>query len=146
MKSLFLLLFLALGLVTKGQESGISFSNDTLLSSAIRKAMTENKLIFVDCYATWCVPCKDMEKEVFSDSKVGKFFNKNFINVKFDMYKPEGIKIKTKYNVKAYPTFLFLNLKGEQVYYSIGFIEPKAFINIAQNALNTHLKIMTNFY
>jgi thiol:disulfide interchange protein len=144
MKSAILLLFLTLGLNSQGQESGIRFSNDSLLSIVLKKAKIENKLVFVDCYATWCRPCRDMDLETFPDAEVGKFFNKNFICVKFDMEKPEGLKIRKKYNVTAYPTYLFLNIKGEQVYYSVGFNKPFIFINIAKIALNKHLNIMTN--
>jgi thiol:disulfide interchange protein len=125
MKTVFLLLFLTLGLVSKGQENGIRFGNDSLLSSVLRKARTANMLVFVDCYTAWCGPCREMDRQVFSNVEVGKFFNKNFICVKFDMEKPEGLNIQKKYNVNAYPTLLFLNDKGEQIYYYVGSLDIK---------------------
>lgn len=144
MKSFFLLLFLTFGLASLGQKTGINFSSDSSLSIVLKKALSNNKLVFVDCYATWCGPCKEMDSEVYPDVEVGEFFNKNFISVKFDMEKPEGLKIRKKYNIQAYPTLIFLNGKGEQIHYAVGFFESKTFINIGQIALNKHLKIITN--
>jgi thioredoxin-related protein len=144
MKSVFLLLFLTLGLVSKGQENGIRFGSDSLLSSVLRKAMTANMLVFVACYTAWCGPCREMDRQEYSDAEVGKFFNKNFICVKFNMEKPEGLKIGKEYNIKAFPTLLFLNSKGEQIYYYLGSLDSKTFIKIGQNVLNKNLKDMTN--
>jgi len=143
MRSLFLFIFLTLGLISTAQDNGIRFSPDTLLSSALKKAKADNRLIFIDCFTTWCGPCKNMDKQVYTDDEVGKFFNRNFINVKFDMEKSEGLKIKNSYEVNAYPTFLFLNSKGEKVYYAVGYFDSEPFINIGQNALNANLKILT---
>lgn len=53
----------------------------------LNKASKDEKLIFIDCYTTWCGPCKLMAKNVFTDSEVGHFFNEHFINVKLDMEK-----------------------------------------------------------
>ena len=144
MKPLLLLLFMSLELPSFAQNTGIRFTNDSLLIDVLKKAKTGNKLIFMDCYTSWCGPCKMMDKQVYPDNEVGRFMNKNFINVKFDMEKAEGINIKNKYNVTAYPTFLFLNSKGEKVYYTVGFFESKIFLNICQSALNANNKILTN--
>ena len=51
----------------------------------VAQAKKENKFIFVDCYTTWCGPCKEMSKEIFPKKKVGNFFNKTFINVAFQL-------------------------------------------------------------
>ena len=43
---------------------GIHFVNGLSWQEVLQKAKAENKYIFVDCYATWCGPCKAMDKEV----------------------------------------------------------------------------------
>ena len=43
---------------------GINFEKLTL-EEALIKAKTENKYVFVDCYTTWCGPCKRMTEFVF---------------------------------------------------------------------------------
>ena len=139
MKLLCLLLFLTLGLSSGAQVNGIRFTNDTLLSTILEKAKKANKLVFIDCYDTFCGACKLMDKQVFPDKEVGSFFNKNFINAKFDMLKSEGIKIQKTYNIRWVPTFLFLNSKGEIVASAIGFLDSKNFIRIGQSALTPKL-------
>ena len=63
---------------TDEETDGIQFFTGTW-DEALEKAKEENKLIFLDAYASWCGPCKRMSKSVFTDEKVGEFFNANFI-------------------------------------------------------------------
>jgi len=71
-----------------------------------QKAIKEGKLVFLDCYAVWCGPCKKMDRTVFHEPGVVDFFDTHFINTKFDMEKGEGVDLKNKFNVQAYPTYL----------------------------------------
>ena len=41
--------------------------------------------------------------------------NKTFVNAKYDAEKGEGVTVAKTYRVTAYPTFLILNSKGEEV-------------------------------
>ncbi|NSL87385.1 DUF255 domain-containing protein [Chitinophaga sp. Mgbs1] len=54
----------------------------------LNKAYTEGKYIFVDCYTTWCGPCKAMERNVYPSKEVGDYMNKRFISVKFRLILP----------------------------------------------------------
>ena len=57
------------------------------------ESQKQNKPIFMDAYASWCEPCKRMDREIFSKPEVAKFFNDNFVNVKFDMEKGDGLAL-----------------------------------------------------
>jgi thiol-disulfide isomerase/thioredoxin len=128
------LLFLLFPLFALAQNnSGIQFQNLSW-SQLLAKAKTENKLIFVDAFTTWCGPCKQMSAEVFPAKSVGIFFNANFINAKIDMEKGEGLTIAEKYQVEAYPTYLFVNGDGKIVHKAIGYYEVADFISIGKDA------------
>ena len=96
----------------------------------------ENKLIFIDCYTSWCAPCKWMEKYVFVKEEVHSFYNENFINYKIDMEKGEGPELAKRYQVSSYPTYLFIDGKGKLIHLAKSKMEAEAFINEGKKALN----------
>ncbi len=104
-------------------------------NDALSKAQNSNKLIFVDVYTTWCGPCKAMAKDVFPDPQVSEKFNAQFVNFKIDAEKGEGIDLAKKYQVEAYPNFLFINGTGELVYRVVGYRPAENFLQEADLAL-----------
>jgi thioredoxin-related protein len=100
----------------------------------IAKAKKEKKLVFIDAYASWCGPCKMMEKNVFTQKSVSDYYNTNFINARFDMEKGEGRDIASKFGVRSYPTYLFLNGEGELVSRNTGYMEESMFVAMKLNA------------
>lgn len=99
-------------------------------------AKKQKKLIFIDAYTSWCGPCKKMANTVFKNDTVADYFNKTFINTKFDMEKGEGIALAKRYEIKAYPTFLVVDADGKLVHKVVGYQEPKEFINNISDAFN----------
>jgi len=126
-------IFSALFIGALALAQGIKFE-DTSFSTILAKAKKENKLVFIDAYTTWCGPCKLMAKNVFPQKAVGDYYNANFINAKIDMEKGEGIDIAKKYNVKAFPTYLFVDGNGELVHRTLGYVEENDFIQFAKDA------------
>ena len=108
-------------------KSGIQFAHGTW-SEILELAKKENKPIFVDCFTVWCGPCKMMSATVFMEQAVADYFNSTFINAKVDMEKGEGIEIKNKYEVKAYPTFLYLDKDGKELNRLVGSMPSAEFI------------------
>lgn len=100
----------------------------------LQKAKKENKLIFMDAYASWCGPCKLMEKNVFTKLDVSQYYNATFVNSHFDMEKGEGRDIAAKYGVRSFPTYLFLNGDGEVVYRGMGYLPDAQFIALGKEA------------
>lgn len=105
-------------------------------SNVLIQAQQEKKLIYLDCYTSWCAPCKRMDKEVFTSKEVIKLYGENFINYKMDMENGIGPELVKQYSVKVYPTHLFINGEGTLVHRGNGFKTPKEFIEFGQQALN----------
>ena len=136
MKKIVLLFLIVFSASLYAQEAGIRFSKDSLLSDALARSKKEGKLVFIDCYTSWCGPCKYLAKEIFPQKEVGDFYNSHFINLSFDMEKGEGIKIRKKYAVQAYPTLLFLNAEGETVHVGIGAGDANMLVELGKTALD----------
>jgi thiol-disulfide isomerase/thioredoxin len=98
---------------------GIEFFHGTW-AEALEKAKSEEKLIFVDAFASWCGPCKRMAAQTFPDPKAGEFFNANFLNLKIDMEKPENAEFAGKYPVNSYPTLMFIDATGKVIMKEVG--------------------------
>ncbi len=113
---------------------GIEFFQGTW-DEALAKANKENKMVFLDAYATWCGPCKKMKRNVFTDTAVAAFFNKNFVNVAADMEKGEGVMLADKFGVDSYPTLLFTNGDGMQLGRESGYHDPEELIALAKTML-----------
>ncbi|MCJ8290058.1 MAG: thioredoxin family protein [Crocinitomicaceae bacterium] len=118
-----------------GKGSGIDFSKVTL-EKAKKEASKTGKLIFIDAYTDWCGPCKRMAATTFQDPELGKFFNKNFVNLKIEMEKDaDRMEIAKRYRVRAYPTMLIIDADGNLVKSVIGFKTKDQLMAIAESAL-----------
>lgn len=124
------------------QTDGIRFEA-VAFEAALAKAQATNKYIFVDVYTEWCAPCKKLEKEVFTHPEVAYFFNQNFINLKINAEKGEGVEFSSVFDVNAYPCALFFSPDGKLVHRTVGYFESQAFIENGKNALNTDRQIVT---
>ena len=132
MKKILSAFFIILSVLSFAQE-GIKFETSDF-KTILAKAKKENKLIFLDAYTTWCGPCKLMAKNIFTLKSVGDHYNANFVNAKIDMEKGEGIDIAKKYDVKVFPTYLFIDGNGELVHRTVGYVPEKEFIQFAKDA------------
>ena len=122
-----LLFFFFVPVQTYAEERGIKFFEGTW-AEALQAAKEENKLIFVDVYTDWCPPCKKMDKEVLPLPEVGERYNEMFINFKLDAEKGEGPDLAEQYEVRAYPTYLYLDSEGNPLHRAVGYFSPSAFL------------------
>lgn len=95
---------------------------------ALKMAKQQGRKLFIDCYTTWCGPCKYMSETVFKQENVGDFLNQNFICLKYDMEKGEGPELAKKFGVRAYPTFVIVNPDGTIRHKLVGGGEGEKFI------------------
>nr|WP_294873632.1 thioredoxin fold domain-containing protein [uncultured Pedobacter sp.] len=126
---------------------GIKFQQLTSWKVVKEKAMNENKYIFLDLFATWCGPCKDMDRNVFPLAEVGAFYNDKFICIKVQMDKTKddnalvkawyahAENINNQYQIPGYPTYLYFSPKGELVHKVSGLMPAKRFLAEGKTAM-----------
>ncbi|RXQ91485.1 DUF255 domain-containing protein [Ancylomarina salipaludis] len=131
-----IVMFAALLICSNVFSQGIQFEHGTF-DEALAKAKKENKIVFVDCYTTWCGPCKYLAKNIFTQKEVGDFFNQNFVNVKMDMESEEGKPLMGKYQVAAFPTLLWLDAEGNIQHKMVGAGDANSLLATASLALDT---------
>jgi len=125
----------------------VQWLNDLTFQEVKNKAMKDQKCIFLDCFTTWCQPCKQMDKYVYTNDTVAVFLNKHFLSIKVQMnqthedvqqvqswYK-DAADIAKRYHVLAYPTYIFLSPEGTVIYKATGYKTPGVFLEVANTAL-----------
>lgn len=104
------------------------------IATARKRAAAEGKPMMIMMTATWCGPCKMLEKETLSNGWIQQFM-KDFVVVQ--AYEEKAVE--EQYNCSAYPTLVFTDKSGREVHRTVGFQPAIAFsgqIAKARNALN----------
>ncbi|CAN5331993.1 hypothetical protein BH23BAC2_BH23BAC2_00420 [soil metagenome] len=108
---------------SQNSENGIEFHQGSW-NEALELARKENKVIFLDVYASWCGPCKLMKRKTFAEKQVGEYFNSRFINVSMDGEMGEGRVLFKEFGIKAYPSLLFVDAEGNLLIKKEGYHSP----------------------
>jgi len=115
----------------KKDSNGIEWYN---YEAGWEKAKAENKHMFIDFTATWCVWCKRLEANTFSKSLVMKALTEDFVPVKVWEKSPDtllidGYKIaeedlrKREFRANSFPQLWFVSPKGTRIGPIKGFVQ-----------------------
>lgn len=133
--------------MSKAQDNGIKWMEGLSWEQVKAKAKEENKYIFIDVFATWCVPCKKMDKEVYTNDTLINYFNENFISVKvqLDKTKTDNAFVQSWYNdaevlikqhrVMTLPSFLFFSPGAVVVHKAFSYKSVSELMNEARIAV-----------
>jgi thioredoxin-related protein len=137
------------------QDKGVHFDHESSWTAIRAKAKAENKYIFMDCFTTWCGPCRFMSTTIFPQEEAGTWFNDKFINVKVQLdssakddahvksWYVDAHNLMTKYDIRAFPTYLIFTPDGQVLHRAVGSTRTVAeFIKNIQPAFDTN----TAFY
>ncbi|HET9136722.1 MAG TPA: thioredoxin fold domain-containing protein [Candidatus Kapabacteria bacterium] len=91
-------------------------------------AAKEHKIIMVDLYTDWCGWCKRLDKDTYSTEEVGSYADANFISLKINAERGEGVTLAKNGKVQGYPTIIFYNEKGEEIHRLVGYQRPADFL------------------
>ncbi|MGB3798713.1 MAG: thioredoxin family protein, partial [Lewinella sp.] len=127
------LLFVGLCLTAQGDQR-IAFETGPW-SETLRQAKEVDKPVFLFAYTESCGYCRQMEKEVFTDSTVAAYYNDNFLSYRIDIEDGgAGEALKDQYGITGYPTYLFFDADGELLHQSGSAKPADAFIQDAKDA------------
>jgi thiol:disulfide interchange protein DsbD len=107
---------------TEPESGGIWIEHD--YEEALDRAITEDKLLLVDTFTTWCAQCKELDEKTWPDPNVVAWINANAVAVRIDTEKIRPDLAKPL-NVRAYPTIILMDSQGNELRRLFGFHRPE---------------------
>ncbi|MCX6566050.1 MAG: thioredoxin family protein [Candidatus Aminicenantes bacterium] len=106
---------------------------------AVFEAVKAGKPVFIDSFADWCIPCKELDKTTFNQPEVVAA-SRYFIMLKSDLTFGSDEKVKAfykKYKVRGVPTLVFLKPDGTEIeeLRGTGFESKDVFLDKMKKAL-----------
>jgi len=128
-----LLLVAGVAFAVPTRRSGAEMSWEPYNEAAITNA---RQPVIVDFFATWCLPCKELDAKTFSDPRVASEL-KRFKRVKADLTladDPTTQALTKKYGIVGVPTIVFIDSNGDEHrdVRLTGFEEPAKFLERAK--------------
>ncbi len=130
-------LVIALGLLfvlpTMASADGGVFA-DLTLEAALAKAGETDKMVVIDFFATWCGPCKVMDKETWPHKDVVAWVEKNAILIKVDVDIEEAVA--KEFNITAMPTVVFLKADKSEISRFVDAYSATQFVSFGNKVLS----------
>lgn len=152
-----IILFPRILLAQQGDQGGLHFIKFADWEQVKEEAKRHNKFIFVDCFTTWCGPCKRMDQVVYGDATVGSSMNRDFISIKVQLdstgkddeytkqWYARAREMMKEYSIYSFPTYLFFSADGQLLHRGVGFLPVAAFITLANNAMDSNKQCYSLF-
>lgn len=136
-------LLLVLGLTWMNSaftEKTVSLPWNHYSGQSMEQILSSGKPVFMDFYADWCAPCKQLDRETFSDKRVADKADQ-FYFLKVDCTKPDAATraFMELYQVNGMPTLVFLTPGGKEIesLREIGFMDADKFLSSMDQAQAT---------
>lgn len=112
------------------RAEGVTWS-DLTLAQALAKADDLATLVMIDVYASHCMQCKDMDREVWETSE-GAELAEGLIMLRIPSDKPEGRALQDNYPVLGLPLVILLEADGTESGRIVGYRTPEPFLEEAR--------------
>lgn len=112
-------------------QEKVAWRQESSLPKLLEEAKAAGRPVFVDFYADWCEPCKQMEREVYSRQDVAEAAS-TYLALKLDGERGEGLEAADKYQIRGFPTVLFFGPDGVERDRILGGVNAEDFLKALQ--------------
>jgi thiol-disulfide isomerase/thioredoxin/Flp pilus assembly protein TadD len=113
----------------------VPFLEGKPFAEVLKRAKAEKKPVMLDVVASWCGPCKLMDRTTFADADVVAWAKK-VVPARYDAEKGEGRKIAQRYAVRSFPTVIFVDADGNEIDRMLGAFGPPEFKSHGENMVS----------
>lgn len=88
---------------------------------ALKLAAKDNKLLLIDFYTSWCIPCKKLDKLIFQNDSVKQILGRDYVLLRYNAEDDTVFNLSKKHHIFIYPSAVVLNKDGYVVNRNYGF-------------------------
>ena len=108
-------------------EADVTWLRD--YDDAIAEARTVKRPVLIDFAASWCVPCRMMDKHVWPESAVQQALRNDVVPLRLDMDAANTKALVDKFDVEFVPTILLVDADGKELRRS-GFVDAEQLLKL----------------
>ena len=133
----FILLFFTYGKISAHGTQWFQCDNDDYWQ-VLNEAQRQQKVACFYLYVDWSQQCEILNEQVWQNSQVGDFYNRNFINHRVNVGEGEGRQLIKDYRVRGVPALVFIKPDGQlvRITNNKGLVSSEAVLKAGRLALN----------
>jgi len=97
-------------------------------------SLSNDKYVFIS-FGVHCGYCQKMKRDIYSDSMVGEFVNKNFYSFIVDETSDLGKDLAERFNIYLYPSFLVLDCENNLVSFSAAYMKENVLLKFLESVI-----------
>ncbi|GEM_PF-797930 len=124
-------------------------------ADGIKLADKTKKYVLIDCYTTWCEPCKMMDKYTYTDKELKEILLKHFVLIKVNIEdrkkmrigedEVSGLDIARALRIAGVPNTVFVQPDGKVIISIPGMRRPRYMKKVALDYILTGKYKTTSF-